>query len=141
MKFSFKVGVGLAGTVAAAGMLVIPASGAGAAPRVGAVSSKPGTAASVPGTTIKGNHSTATFKPSKLDTKWSGPTAKTCTKSEWAITVTNSTKSTEKVTYKGQEIGALPAGTSSGICFWGSGTQTFSFGLKGSSGTLAVTVS
>ena len=128
--------------------LVAGPSSAGAASATTAtagVSLTPATAAALPNTNIKTSKKTkkASFSPSKLAVTWSGPYVgtPTCTAALEKITITNKEKVSETVTSGGKSFGVIPAGDVAGVCFWGSGTHTFTYGLAGTKAKLKVSVS
>jgi hypothetical protein len=140
MLHSFKGAFGLFAIFAVAG-LVLPAQAANAATPGPTVSLSAFThATTVPNTRIKDSGTSVVFDPTSLSTVWSGPTSKTCTSNRQMITITNKTSKNKKITYDGKVIGLLPAGDKGGICFWGTGSEQFVFGIKKSTSQLTVSV-
>jgi len=140
MLRSLRVASGLFAACAIT-VLVIPVQAAGAATHGAAFSLSVGSsAASVPSTRIKIVGSTATFKPDSLSTVWSGPVEKTCGTKKQTMMITNSTSKNQKITYDGSVVGLLPVGDHGGICFWGTGSEQFTFGILKSTSTLTVSV-
>jgi hypothetical protein len=98
-------------------------------------------ASNVPTSTIKKNTDGVAFHPTSLSATYAGPTQKTCVPKYYGIVISNGTGATRKITYNGAVEGILPAHRSGGICFWGTESQNFVFGLKGPTSTLTVSVS
>lgn len=87
--------------------------------------------AKVPSSVITGAGAKALYKPASVSMKWSGPApAKTCTKANEGLILTNKTSVTQTVTLAGKPFASLKAGRQTGICAWGSGTTTAKLGLK-----------
>jgi hypothetical protein len=143
MRGSLKIAIG---TTVACGLsaVVLPAQAATAAPvgRSLVVMVPIARTAAEPNANIKLKSGAVTFHPDSLSTTWSGPTQKkTCTTARERITITNKLTKSERITYLGSVIGKLPPGQSGGICFWGTNSEQFVFGLKNSSAQLTVSVS
>jgi hypothetical protein len=89
-----------------------------------------------PNVNIKPNgHGVAKFKPKSV----TAPRAVgTCTPGNYSFSVTNTTSSTQQLTYEGSDFGfPIPSGDNEDICLsWG----TFVIGLTSSTKTLTVTV-
>jgi hypothetical protein len=120
---------------------VSPAGARTATPRVVAVAVAH--AAALPNSNIKGNATRGTlkYKPKTLRVTWSGPAGGTCSTSNIDFTVTNLTKKTQTMTYGGSTFATVGAGTGIGVCWFGSGKFTATFGLSGSSSLLTTKVS
>jgi len=97
--------------------------------------------AALPHTRIKGSSGDFVFTPTSLNAAWSGPTQKTCTTNRQQIMIINKTDKRQKLTYLGKVVGTLPAGEEGGICFWGTQSEQFVFGLNKSTAQLTVSVS
>jgi hypothetical protein len=142
MRGSLKIAIG---TTVACGLtaVALPVQAATAAPASRpVVAMVPVTrAAAEPNSNIRLKSGVVTFRPDSLSTTWSGPTQKkTCTTNRQRITITNQLTKSERITYLGSVIGKLPPGQSGGICFWGTNSEQFVFGLKNSSSQLTVSV-
>jgi hypothetical protein len=111
-----------------------------AAPVVHASFARISSTTTLPNSNVKDKGGSTVFKPDSLTTVWSGSSEAKCTTSKHEITITNKTTQLQQVTYNGSTLGTLPAGTKGGICFWGTGSETFSFGLTGSTSQLSVSV-
>lgn len=144
MRGSFKIAIG---TTVACGLLAvflpvqIAAAAPGAKPFVAMAPLE--RASAVPNSNIKLKSGVATFRPDSLSASWSGATQgkKACNASREGITLTNEMTKSERITYLGNVIGELPPGQSGGICFWGTDSEQFVFGLKNSTSQLTVSVS
>ena len=95
----------------------------------------------LPNSNIKGKKPTYKFKPGKLSAVWSGPTEETCTAALEEATVTNDTSKAQKLVSGKTVFGTLPAHEVEGFCFWGTGTHTFTLGIKGQKSKLKFNVS
>jgi hypothetical protein len=142
IRRSFAI-VGIAGLLTAP-VVVGFAQQAGAATGARVVAAAPGhvIAATLPNSDIKVKKGVTKFAPKTLSVKWSGSTSGTCTKKKEAFTISNDTTTSQQVTYEGSAFGdPIPAGDALGVCAWGTGTATASFGLSGSTKTLTIDVS
>jgi hypothetical protein len=93
--------------------------------------------AAVPNTDVTGAGATLTYTPAKLKAKvW--PTGTACSKKTTSFTITNTTKKPITVTFGRQKL-PIPKLTIEGICFTGDPGKV-TLGLKGSTATLAVTL-
>jgi hypothetical protein len=87
------------------------------------------TAAAKPNSNIIGSGKTVNYSPKSLKVKWSGATQKTCTVKIESFTISNTTKTTETVTFSGKTFAKIPARKGIGVCVFGTGTATGAFGL------------
>jgi hypothetical protein len=92
-----------------------------------------------PGTTA----GTVVYSPAKLSATWSAATEPTsgCTAAIESITLTNKTTKAQTITYKTEKLGKLAKKSVGGLCFYGTGTEVFKFGIEGQTSKLTVTVS
>jgi hypothetical protein len=81
------------------------------------------------------------FVPRQLSTTWSAPTSQACTPDLQEVTVTNKSGQSQDLLYQGQLLETLPKASSTGLCFFGSGTFAFQFHIDGWPSTLTVNVS
>jgi len=81
------------------------------------------------------------YKPTSLAATWSAATTVSCSRKRIRAWVKNKTTATQTMTYNGSTFAQVSAGGKVGICFYGSGTFSFVFGLTGSTSTLTVNVS
>jgi hypothetical protein len=96
----------------------------------------------LPNSNIKGKKPTFTFNPGKLSVVWSAPPPETtCTAALEEATVTNDTSKGQKLVSGKTVLGTLPAHEATGFCFWGTGTHTFTLGIKGQKSKLKFNVS
>jgi hypothetical protein len=130
---------------AAAGAIGVAAMAASVAPASAAVHGPAavhlaGAVAAKPNTDIEG--SPAKFAPAKLTAP---PTKGTCSKTNYSFSVDNKTKKSQTLQDKSgstkKTIGTLKAGEKAGICLTGSKGAKGTLYIKGSSSTLAVTLS
>ncbi|MFZ0667794.1 MAG: hypothetical protein WAM97_18755 [Acidimicrobiales bacterium] len=147
MPGSVKIAIGTLVTCGLAALLLpVQVAGATVPARSGFVFSAfthvaTTTTTTIPHTRIKTDGSASVFDPTALSTTWSGPVQKTCTSKRQVLDFVNKTATTQKITYLGSVIGKLKAGDEAGICFWGTGSEQFVFGLQNQSSTLTVSVS
>jgi hypothetical protein len=143
MRGSLKIAIATLVTCGLAALLLpVQAASASVPARSGfAFSNVTRAATSIPHTRIKTEGSSSTFKPTTLSTTWSGPVQKTCSAAKQQIEIVNKTAKTAKITYLNNVIGVLKAGDEGGICFWGTGSEQFVFGIQKQSATLTVSVS
>jgi hypothetical protein len=110
---------------------------------VGAAAPAALSGAVVPSSEIVGTTAiTYHFKPWALAAGWDGPPPMgTCTTANEMATITNITKVSQVVLYRGAVFATVKPGYIAGICFWGTGTHVFRFVLSTDSKRLAITVS
>ncbi len=81
------------------------------------------------------------FRPAKLTiTSWSSTTVQTCTAKLARAKIVNKTTVSQTVTSKFGNT-TMPAGSSVFVCFYGSGTHTFTYHLSGTTASLRMAVS
>ena len=96
-------------------------------------------ASAIPNTVIKGSGATLRYRPAKLRAHYNNAT---CTDATASLTITNGSRHTVQPTAGGNAIGApLTPGAVGSFCLTGTGRQTFTFGVQGSTNVLTVKAS
>ena len=146
MRASMKIvpALGLAASALALSALPAGAAATGAAKFTAPVAFSGAQVATLPNSNLKAGATAGTvvYHPSKLSAGWSSTTNPgDCPSNEVMATITNKSGKAQEILYKGQDFGTLPKKAVGGVCFFGSGTATFKFGIKGQTSKLTVTVS
>lgn len=113
---------------------------AAAPPNLG-VAPVPSVPSTLPNSDITGTGHSRVFDPSSLTATWSSATESECTTTLERATLTNMSSSTAIITYKRVDEVKIKPGGEAGLCFYGTGTATFTLGLRGSKAKLAIHVS
>jgi len=84
----------------------------------------------------------AKFKPTSLAVVWSATTEpkKGCVTRGVRAWIKNKTSATQNLTYNGSAFASIAAGAKEGVCFWGTGSASFTLALTGSTSTLTFNV-
>jgi len=99
--------------------------------------------AALPNSNIKKNTTSGmdVFAPTKLSAAWSASSTEECTATLVEATITNKTSANQTLTYQGTAIGIIKKHKAAGLCFFGTGSHKFTFGLTGSTSKLKITAS
>jgi hypothetical protein len=126
------VAAGIMSVTVGAGVASATASGRAQTAVVGVASRGSLSATALPTSDITQTGSTLSFVPSSLNATWSGPTQHVCTAALAVMKIVNTTTATQTVVLAGTAL-PLQAGKGTHVCFWGSGTSSVTFHLKGDS--------